>query len=240
MQDILNNVTVVLCNTSHTGNIGSVARAMKTMGLYKLILVEPKVLPDDHSIALASNAAEVVANATIVDNLFEAIKNTTVAVALTARRREFNTNLQTPRQIMPEILSIINKQQQVALVFGAEKTGLTISQLEQCNRLVTIPGNPEYSSLNLAQAVQIICYELYSSYNSNLDHLKDNHNLASIADNQGILTHLHQILHQIDYKYKNETVTKRNLQKIIYKANLERPEVDLIRGILGKIANKIA
>ena len=160
-------------------------------------------------------------------------------MALTARRREFNTHLQTPRAIMPEILATIDNQQKVALVFGAEKTGLSIEQLEQCNRLVTIPANPEYSSLSLAQAVQILCYELYTSYNSSVDHLKNTPKLATIDDNQGILQHLQHILTKTGYHFKNQTITQRNLQKIIYQINLERHEVDLVRGILSHIERKL-
>lgn len=239
--NILNNIRVVLCDTSHNGNIGSAARAMKTMGITNLYLVSPKVLPDDHSIALSCNAREVVTNAKIVDSLDGALIDTTLAFATTSRRREFNQQLFTPKEITPEVFNAITRDEKIALVFGAEKTGLTIEQLEKCNRLLTIPGNPNYFSLNLANAVQIICYEIYANFNSDLSRLKDNNiEMAKFEDNQGIITHLDSILNKIDfYKNRNQDRTIRNLQHIINKANLVRDEVDLLRGILGKIEKNI-
>lgn len=241
--DILaQQIKIVLCNTSHNGNIGSTARAMKTMGIYDLTLVEPKITPDDHAIALASNAADIVINAKILDSLEEAIANSTLAIALTARRRENSQELQTPKQIMPEVINHLSQGNHVSFVFGTERTGLSISQLERCNRMVTIPGNPEYFSLNLAQAVQIICYELYSSFNSDISHLKNASIPATLADNAGVLSHLDELLTQLNYyKHKNSERTLRRLQHIIYKAHLERHEIDLIRGILrgcGQALNK--
>ncbi|MFN8770136.1 MAG: RNA methyltransferase [Neisseriaceae bacterium] len=238
--NILNSVRIVLCNTSHNGNIGSTARAMKTMGIYNLTLVSPQVLPDDHSIALASNAKDVVENATILSNLNEAISDTTLAVALTARRREYNQDLMNPRQIMPEVLDTLQKGEKVAFVFGTEKSGLTIEQLELCNRMVTIPGNPQYFSLNLAQAVQIICYEVYSNLDSNLSHLMNEVKQATIADNIGILNHLDKILLKLNYyKNKNHEITLRRLRNVIHRARLEREDVDLIRGILKRLESNI-
>lgn len=240
-EDILNNIRIVLCNTSHNGNIGSAARAMKTMGITDLFLVSPNVMPDDHTLALSCNARDVVNNAKIVDTLDEALADTTLAFATTSRRREFNQHLFTPKESIPEIFTTINQKQKIAIVFGAEKTGLTIQQLEKCNRLLTIPGNPKYFSLNLANAVQIVCYEIYANFNSDLSHLKDHGIIkANFDDNQGVLSHLNNILNRIDfYKNKNNERTLRNLQHVINKANLERDEVDLLRGILGKIEKNL-
>ncbi|MFN7094434.1 MAG: RNA methyltransferase, partial [Burkholderiales bacterium] len=202
--------------------------------------VAPLALPDDHSLALASNAKDVVEQAKIVTTLDEALADTTLAFALTSRKREFNQHLQTPKESILEILTAINSQQKVALVFGGEKSGLTIDQVEKCNRLITIPGNPAYFSLNLAQAVQIICYEIFSNYNSSVAQLKSPLIPASFADKQGILRHLDTILAKIDfYKHKNIERTQRRLQHIIQKANLEREEVDLLRGILAKIEHHV-
>ncbi len=235
----LDNIKIVLCDTSHNGNIGSAARAMKTMGLTNLILVSPLIKPDDHSLALACNARDVVENALITNSLDDAINNATLTIAMTARKREFSDKLYTPKEITSEVFNTIACGEKVAFVFGAERTGLTINQLERCNRLVTIPGNPEYFSLNLAQAVQIICYEIYSTYNPNIDYLKRETVMSTANDNIGILNHLDQILKNIDY-YKNKNASRvyRRLQKIIHKACLEREEVDLIRGILRKIEQK--
>lgn len=232
---ILNNIRVVLCNTSHNGNIGSAARAMKTMGISDLWLVSPQVLPDDHSRALSCNAYDVLENAKIVNSLDDALSDTTLSFATTARRREFSEQLFTPRESASEILQTITNGEKIALVFGAEKTGLSIEEVEKCNRLLTIPGNPEYFSLNLANAVQIVCYEIYSNYDSNLSKFKNNEiEKATYQDNQGIIAQLEHVLKQINYG-KNINQTMRNLQHIVNKANLERNEVDLVRGILRNI-----
>lgn len=240
---ILDNVHIVLCNTSHQGNLGAAARAMKTMGITKLTLVNPVNPPDDHAIALACNASDVLQNAKIVDSLDLALEKTVLAYALTSRKREFNYSLQTPRESLSEIFGQLSQNNQVAIVFGSEKSGLTIQQLEKCNRLMTIPGNPEYFSLNLSQAVQIICYELYSNYTQDIQWLKTNtiaNNPSSYADNQGVLASLDQILQQANfYQNKRPAQVQQNLQRIIHKAHLQRNEVDLLRGILKTIQQNL-
>jgi tRNA/rRNA methyltransferase len=161
---------------------------------------------------------------------------------MTSRKREYTPHLSTPREIVPEIFSEITQQHKVALVFGSEKYGLAIDELQKCNRLVTIAGNPDYFSLNLAQAVQILCYEIYSQYNSSLLHLEQTIKLASFADNQGVLNHLEYVLQLANYNNKDATRTRRRLQNILNKASLVREDVDLLRGMLkaieGKLKNK--
>ncbi len=238
MQSLLDNINIILCNTSHHGNIGSAARAMKTMDLYNLILVNPVSIPDDHSIALASNAADVVKNAKILTSLNEALYESTLIIGMTSRKREFAHKIQTPKEIAPEIIEQIHNKNKIAIVFGSEKSGLTIEQIEKCNRIVTIPGNPEYFSLNLAQAVQIMCYEIYSNYKPSLTHLMSIKQNATFDDNQGILNHIDQILVNTNfYNNKNKERTLRRIQYIINKSDLEREEVDLIRGILKHLEN---
>lgn len=240
MQEILDNIKIILCDTSHQGNIGSSARAMKTMGITNLVLVNPKEKPDDHAIALSCNAHDIVTNAIIVNNLDEAIYDCSLIIGLSSRKRELNTLLYTPKQIIKDILIEINKQHKIALVFGSEKFGLSIEQLTKCNRLVTIPGNPTYFSLNLSQAVQIMCYEIYSNFNNNITQLKSNIELATNKDNIGILKHLTDILTTNNYYHnKNKERVDRRLKHIIDKAMLEREEVDLIRGILKNIESPI-
>ena len=236
MHQILDNIKVVLCDTSHQGNIGSSARAMKTMGINNLVLVNPKEKPDDHAVALSCNATDVINNAIILDTLDEAINDCTLIIGLSSRKRELSTLLYTPKQIINDILIEINKQHKIALVFGSEKFGLSIEQITKCNRLVTIPGNPNYFSLNLSQAVQIMCYEIYSNFKDDISHLKSNVELATNQDNIGIINHLKQILNNNKYyNNKNQERLDRRLKHIIDKAMLERDEVDLIRGILKNI-----
>lgn len=233
MSSILNNIQIVLCDTSHQGNIGATARAMKTMGIINLTLVNPLSPPDDHAIALSCNAADVLTNAKIVDTLDAALTDTTIAIAMTSRRREFTHQLATPKEIIPEIFNRVNNQEKIAVVFGAERNGLTINQLEKCNRRVTIPGNPDYFSLNLAQAVQIMCYEIYSNYNNSLEPFEQEVDTASFADNQKLLEHFDQVLDDANYYTgKNSQRVIRRLQSILHKANLERADIDMLHGIL--------
>ncbi|MCC2644985.1 MAG: tRNA ((32)/uridine(32)-2-O)-methyltransferase TrmJ [Burkholderiales bacterium] len=236
---MLNNIKIVLCNTSHNGNIGSAARAMKTMGILNLVLVNPVAIPDDHTMALACNAADVVREAKIVTTLEEALSDTVLAIGMTSRKREYTPHLTTPKGIIPEIFSSIASGDKTAIVFGSERFGLSIEELEKCNRLVTIPGNPEYFSLNLSQAVQIMCYEVYNKYNGSVAHLEQNTRLGSFADNQGILNQLELILSYANYKNKDPIRTRRRLQNILHKANLEREDVDLLRGMLKAIEVRV-
>lgn len=240
MESVLNNISIVLCDTSHQGNVGATARAMKTMGIYNLVLVNPLAPPDEHAIALSCNAADIITNAKIVNSLDIALENTVIAIAMTARRREFTHHLYTPKEIVSQIFETINNNQNIAIVFGSERSGLTISQLEKCNRLVTIPGNPDYFSLNLSQAVQIMCYEIYSNFNNSLKALKQELELASFDDNQRLLQHFDQTLQQANYyKNKNSERVIRRLQNILYKASLEREDVDMLHGMLRALNKKI-
>lgn len=236
----LNNIQIILCNTSHPGNIGSAARAMKTMGLLNLTLVSPISKPDDHSLALSCNAKDVVENCKIIDTLDNAIADSHLVIAMTGRKREFNDRLHSPREIVPEIFMALQNNEQVSIVFGNEQSGLTIEQQEKCNRLVTIPGNPQYFSLNLAQAVQIMCYEIYSNYNPNLSHLQNEVKRATELDISHLLASFDNVLDITNfYAHKNEERITRRLQHILHKAELEREEVDLLHGMLKKIKSAI-
>lgn len=237
MANALDLIKVILCNTSHPGNIGSAARAMKTMGLHNLLLVDPLVIPNDHSRALACNASDVIDQAIISHNLDEALNTAQLCIAMTGRKRQASSCLLTPKQIAPQIIASIAKQQQVAIVFGNEQNGLSIEQLEKCNRLVTIPGNPLYCSLNLAHAVQIMSYEIYSHYSPDLEHLIDTVQSADHHDRQHLLARIDQLLlsHTGYYQQHNRQQTLRRLQHILHKADLERTEIDLAHGILKSL-----
>ena len=142
-------------------------------------------------------------------------------------------------EIVPEILAAIQNQHQVSLVFGNEQSGLTIEQQEKCNRLVTIPGNPLYFSLNLAQAVQIMCYEIYSQYQPNLTHLINPVQKIDQRDLQHLLENIQATLTAVEFdQHKNMSRVMRRLQKILHKAELEREEADLLHGIFKKIRQK--
>lgn len=155
----LDAVLIVLCRPSHPGNIGAVARAMKNMGLTRLALVNPKLFPDPEAEARAAGATDVLAAARVCASLDEALAETVLAVALSARSRDLGPQTQTVRAAAAGLLTQAG-QGQVALVFGNETSGLSNEELQRCQRSVTIPANPEFSSLNLGAAVQVMAYEL--------------------------------------------------------------------------------
>ncbi|MCP9759385.1 RNA methyltransferase [Aquitalea sp. S1-19] len=234
--DFLKNIRVVLTRTSHPGNIGSAARAMKTMGLTRLYLVEPKVFPSPEADTLASGAVDVLEQATVVASLAEALSGVTVACALTSRRRELTTPLAVPREATPELVARAQAGEQVALVFGNETFGLSIGEVEQCNRLVTIAGNPDYFSLNLAMAVQVMCYELFSHSGFEMDYLKPAGEPATLDEVEGLCGHLAQAMDDIGYfRRRNSERLMRRMRTLFGRAGLERDEIDILRGFCKQI-----
>ena len=156
---MLDQVKIVLVGTSHSGNIGSAARAMKVMGLSQLVLVDPQCEVDDQTLALAAGAGDIAQNATVVSTLEEAIEDCGLVVGSSARSRTLEWPMLEPREC-GEKFAVEGQKHPVALVFGRERTGLTNDELQKCHYHVCIPANPEYSSLNLAMAVQTLSYEV--------------------------------------------------------------------------------
>lgn len=229
--DFLKNIRVVLARPSHPGNIGSAARAMKTMGLTRLYLVEPKAFPHEEANVLASGAVDVVENATVVSSLAEALADVSVACALTSRRRELSTPLSTPRETAPELMARARDGEQVALVFGNETFGLSIDEVEQCNRLVTVPGNPDYFSLNLAMAVQVMTYELFSHSGVSVDYLKPEDRTATLGEVDSFCGHLEAAMADVGYlEHRNSERLLRRMRTLFHRAALQREEIDILRG----------
>lgn len=234
--DVLKNIRVVLARPSHPGNIGSAARAMKTMGLTRLTLVAPRDFPSTEANTLASGAVDVLEQAQVCASLSEALADVTLAAALTSRRREIATPLLTPRDAASELLACAAQGQQVALVFGNETFGLSIEEVEQCNLLVTIPGNPDYFSLNLAQAVQVLAYELFSQTGYGLDALRQPVEHASHAQVEGFYQHLEHTLQQIGFfERRPSDRLMRRLRTLFNRSRLQREEIDILRGMLKQI-----
>ena len=258
--DYLSNICIVLTRTSHPGNIGSAARAMKTMGLTKLTLVAPKLmqtpmtaeppvfdpanprafkLPEE-SFILASGAADVLENARICATLEEALADTVLSCALTSRRRELTAELQTPRALTPELLTAAEAGQQTALVFGNETYGLSIEEVQACNGLMTINGNPDYFSLNLAQAVQVVCYEIYSQTDSSMEHLKVEKNTATHAQIGGMVAHMQGLMEDIGFfNRRNGERIIRRLQNLFARAGTETEDIDILRGFFNTIKKRL-
>ena len=234
----LQNFRVILCQTSHPGNIGSAARAMKTMGLQHLYLVKPDSFPDAHATALSTGAADLLENAIVTDTLAEALTGCAYAIGLSARKRSLSHELVNVRTAASKAIEIATSQP-VALVFGTEMSGLSNSELDHCQMLAMIPANPEYTSLNLAAAVQIMCYEIRMAVleAANLEDAQITPNitneLATIDSLEGFYTHLEETLLQIGYL--NPAAPKKlmeRMRRIYARIRLEKEEVNLLRGIL--------
>jgi TrmH family RNA methyltransferase len=231
---LLDRVRVVLSHTSHPGNIGSVARAMKTMGLSRLYLVNPKHFPHDEAIALASRADDILDQAIVVDSLEKALAGCTQTVATCPRVHELSVPRHNPRDIAPILLERAAVGDEVALVFGTEMSGLTNDEVRMCNRLVTIPTNPDYSSLNLAQAVQILAYELRCAIDDDINHLEETPELAAHDDIERFYAHLEKTL--VGLHFLNPDNPKRlmpRLRRMFGRIQLEKLEVDILRGVLN-------
>lgn len=230
---IFNNIRVVLCQTSHPGNIGSTARAMKTMGLSRLYLVNPQHFPDTQATALAVNASDVLDHAIVTASLDQAVVDCQFVIGVSGKERALSQQVMTVRAAAAEI-STMATHQQVALVFGTEMSGLSNAEADRCQLLATIPANPAYTSLNLAQAVQIMCYEVRMAISDGQLHFNEKPaELASQDDLERFYVHLQQVLEHIGYI--NPRAPKKlfeRMRRLYARARLEKEEVNLLRGIL--------
>ncbi|MFZ6747658.1 RNA methyltransferase [Undibacterium sp. Ren11W] len=231
----------VLVGTSHPGNIGAVARAIKTMGFSELVLLNPRfpdALTNAEAIAFASGAQDILESAKIVNSIEEALQGCHYVAAVSARLREFSPPILDPRAFAQHVSH--NFQEPVALVFGNERYGLPNEIVVNCNVLINIPANPEYSSLNLAQAVQLLAYESrvaeLSDSASAVTEIGFQGSPASAVEIDGMYTHLEQALVAIDFL--NPASPKKlmpRLKRLFSRSQLETEEVNILRGIAKKI-----
>ena len=233
---MLDQIRIVLVNTSHTGNMGSAARAMKTMGLTRLVLVDPHTLPDDSAHALAAGASDVLANARIVSTLDEAIADCGLVIGTSARSRTLSWPMLDPREAGEKAVGEGMKHP-VALVFGRERTGLTNDELQKCHYHVAIPANPEYSSLNLAMAVQTICYEVRMCWlQDQAPEVESETDYPSAHQLEGFYQHLEQTLLKTGFiadDHPGQVMSK--LRRLFNRARPEAIELNILRGILTSI-----
>lgn len=230
----LDNLRVVLVESSHPGNIGATARAMKVMGLSRLYLVNPRCAVDDEARARSSGALDVLEQAVVCDSLDAALADTVLAAACTSRRRDLPHPAYTPRQAAPHLLTQAQAGP-VALVFGSETYGLSNEQLMKCRWLLNIPANPEYMSLNLAAAVQVLAYELRSSLEDATIPLPE-FQAASHAEAEALLAEMERTL--VEVGFLDPTHPKRlmpRLRRFYARAGLEKEEVAIWRGILSAV-----
>jgi tRNA/rRNA methyltransferase len=232
----LDNVRIVLSHTSHPGNIGATARAMKTMGLSKLYLVNPKCFPDNEADVRASNARDVLGVARVCDSLEEAIGDTFLVAALTARSRDLPHPTLNARQAAMELMKHACHHP-VALLFGRESAGLTASEISRCQLTVQIPANPVYSSLNLAAAVQIVAYELRMALDeSPSSHTSRMPEFASLHEIEGFHHHLEHIMINSGFlDPKQPKRLMRRMRRLFARTQLEKEEVNILRGLLSAV-----
>ena len=234
---MLENVRIVLVNTSHTGNIGSVCRAMKTMGLSDLVLVDPVQEPDSHASALAAGATDILGNAKIVPELKDAIADCQLTIATSARSRTLSWPMLEPRECGKKVVEE-GQNAKVALVFGRENSGLTNEELQQCQFHVHIPSNPDYSSLNLAMAVQTLCYEIRMHF---LDSQQAQFEPSDVEypnseQLEGFYTHLEQALTKTGFIVKQHPgQVMAKLRRLLNRARPESHELNILRGVLASI-----
>jgi tRNA/rRNA methyltransferase len=230
----------VLVETSRAGNVGSVARAMKTMGFSDLVLVAPRAedpLNDPEAVAFASGATDVLQNARIVATVAEALEGINFAAAVSARLREFSPPVWTPREFASHVAG--QAELAPALILGNERFGLPNQVVEQCNVLINIPANPEYSSLNLSQAAQVLAYECRqaaSGETSGQLPIGFKGDAASLAQIEGMYAHLEEALVSIGFlDADNPKKLMPRLKRLFARTGLETEEVNILRGIARQI-----
>ena len=231
----LENIRIVMINTSHPGNIGAAARVMKNMGLKKLYLVQPKIFPNYEATAMASGASDLLSNAIVCDSFAQALQGCHLVLGTTARERKIQHEFIDARAA-GELTAIESQQQDVALVFGRERTGMTNDEIGLCHKLINIPTNPDYSSLNVASAVQIVSYEVMMALgNQNSYQTDDEPEYACSENMQRFYQHLEETLVNIDFlKLQQSPQLMPKLRHIYNRARLTEEEVNVLRGILSK------
>lgn len=229
------SIRVVLVGTTHPGNIGAVARAMKNMGLDDLALVEPRYFPHDEATARASGADDILERALVVDSLTAAIADCVYVAGASARTRTINWPCLDARDAARRLLTE-SEHGTVAVAFGPEKAGLSNADLDHCDTLLTIPTNPDFSSLNLAMAVQVVAYEIRAAQADKLPEYEADAPLATSDDLEHFYVHLERVLTELSFlDPENPRHLMRRLRRLFIRARPDQNEVNILRGILTAI-----
>jgi len=246
IKNFIENIRVVMVETTHPGNIGAAARAMKTMGYNNLYLVKPKIYPNAEATARAAGADDILGRAVVCDSLEQALQGCVAVVASTARPRTISHSVFTPREYAPKLYEMV-KLGPVALVFGRESSGLSNEELEYCNVVLQIPTNPEFSSLNVASAVQILCYEFIQllqledadKTDAEVDD-KEKIRLATADEMNYFYEHLEQSMIDVDFlNPKQPRKLMRRLKSLFNRAHLDENEVSILRGFLAAVQEAV-
>jgi TrmH family RNA methyltransferase len=234
------DIRIVLVAPSHPGNIGAAARAMKNMALTSLVLVRPKQFPHPEATARAAGADDVLARARVVDSLAQALEGCGYIAATTSRERDQYFRVADVREAAVRILEHARRSPS-AVVFGAERTGLTNEELETAHVLLRIPASDAYPSLNVAMAVQLVAYELYRARGAGAT--PDGPvaaPLATIEEMEQLYVHFAAVLEEIDFRDRTESGTHlmTRIRRLLQRAELDHNEANILRGILTAVQNR--
>jgi TrmH family RNA methyltransferase len=230
--NLLANIRIVLARTSHPGNIGAAARAMKTMGLSQLMLVQPHIFPNSQADAMAAGAADVLAQAHVCSTLAEALAGTSLSLGVSARQRDIVAEVLTPPEAASRLLTEAQATP-VALVFGNETNGLSNEELSLCQGLVSIAANPAYSSLNLAAAVQVLSYEIRQAWLQHPAWPQPEIDAAKLDDIERFYAHLETTLTELEFLNQGSPgKLMLKLRWLFSRTRLAQEEVNILRGIL--------
>ena len=233
----LENISIVMVGTTHPGNIGAAARAMNNMCVNQLVLVSPQCPVGEVAYARASGAHSILDQSLTVDTLEEAIQDCQLVIGSTARSRSLSWPELSPSEMASKTWSLDNESK-VAIVFGREQSGLTNDELQLCNYMVRIPTNPDFSSLNVASAIQVLCYEIYKTVDSgkSVENSVSSEPAATSFDFEGYFQHLERVLLTTGYlNAKNPGQLLQRLRRMYQRADLSKNEINILRGILSSI-----
>jgi len=234
------DIRIVLVAPSHPGNVGAAARAMKNMGLSTLVLVNPRQFPHPEANARASGAEDVLQAAHVMPTLAEALAGCGYVAATTARDRDQYFRVLDVRAAAARLVAEAQRAP-AAVIFGAERSGLSNEELEMAHALIRIPASPQYASLNLAMAVQLVTYELYRARGAAAPvPLPLATPLASTQELQRLYTHFAQVLEEIDFRDRTQggTHLMARIRRLLQRAEPDQNEVNILRGILTAIQNR--
>lgn len=234
----LEKVRIVLIGTTHPGNIGMAARAMKTMSLSQLHLVAPQRFPDPLAEATATHAGDVLAAAIVHQELDPALQGAELIAGLTARSRRLGSTPMDLREFVA--MAAADAERPIALLFGREHSGLSNEELDRCQYTVHIPANPAYGVLNLAAAVQVVCYELFLAAGQRAAAQEAADEAAGFEHLEGLYGHLQRTLDEVGFLRKqNAELLMRRLRRLYARAGLSGTEVDMLRGMLTAIDRRL-
>jgi TrmH family RNA methyltransferase len=236
-----NKVSFILSNTSHPGNIGSAARAIKTMGFKNLTLINPKDFPSSEAEALASGADDILQHAKIFKNIDKAIESAHLVIGLTARKRELSQPHFNSVMLAKKIKQAVEQGQKISILFGNETSGLSNDELKHCQWLGYIDANKNYSSLNLSQAVQIMAYEIRNQFGFKEFEVSNKiNNYVSMKIQNGFYMHLEEVLDKLEFFKRNQRERLMiRLRLMFNRIKMDKEEVNIMRGILKQIQKKI-